>query len=128
MVKPGTGNDNSGMARTLKAQLGQRIKELRKRRGLTQEQLAEAADRSVKAISNIEGGRGGAPIETLYILSEQLGVELKDLFEGVTLRRRGDAARAQLETRLIDTARNLDKDRLAIAIRQLEALLPGQRE
>ena len=127
MVNPSTGNDNSGMGSKLRSLLGQRIRGIRKQRGLSQEQFAELAGRSVKTISNIEGGRAGAPIETLYRISEMLGVELKDLFDGVTLKRI-NRARAELLLRLVDTAHQLDDDHLRIAVHQLEALVRPKRQ
>jgi Predicted transcriptional regulators len=53
---------------------GARLKELRRRRGLTQEALAEAAGLSVQCIKKIEGG-GTARMETYRQIAKVLGVQ-----------------------------------------------------
>lgn len=65
----------------IKVLFGRRIKELRKNRGLSQEELAERADMSSKYISRIEMGQSFPSIETLAKLANALNVELKDFFE-----------------------------------------------
>jgi transcriptional regulator with XRE-family HTH domain len=63
----------------LRGQLGTRLKQLRKARRLTQEQLAERAGLSYKFIGEIERGRGNPTLTTLAALGEALGVPLIDL-------------------------------------------------
>ena len=60
---------------------GKRIKELRKKSGLTQEQLSEKLGLFQKQIGNIETGTCFTTINNLEKLSEQFGVEIKDLFD-----------------------------------------------
>ena len=60
---------------------GKRIKELRKKCGLTQEQLSEKLGLFQKQIGNIETGTCFTTINNLEKLSEQFGVEIKDLFD-----------------------------------------------
>ena len=111
------------MDRRLQRLFGRRLRDLRKRRGFTQESFAEATNRSVKTISNIERGQGGASLDTLEAFAKRLGVDIKDLFEGVSLRRHGDPHRPQLEARIVDIIHELDRERLEIAGAQVEALL-----
>jgi transcriptional regulator with XRE-family HTH domain len=61
--------------------LGARIRELRKRRGLTQEQLAEKLGVDQKHMSKIELGKSYPSLDRLILISESLGVSLPDLFE-----------------------------------------------
>lgn len=61
--------------------LGARIKELRKQKGLTQEQLAEHVDLAARYISLIEVGRSSPSLETIDSIAATLGVELKELFD-----------------------------------------------
>lgn len=103
--------------------LGQRIRSLRRLRGLTQAELADLTKKTARTISNLEGGRAGAPIETLQSIADKLNVELRDLFEGVTPRRRKNDDRVEAENRIIDFIRRLDDERLKIAAVQIEALL-----
>ncbi len=56
------------------------IKELRVAKGLSQEQLAEAAKVSVRTIQRLEAGQDGS-IETLNLVAGALGVSVRDLFE-----------------------------------------------
>ncbi len=52
--------------------IGKRIKNVRKARGMTQEQLAERCGCTSTHISNIENGKIGISIELLYVLSRVL--------------------------------------------------------
>ena len=61
--------------------LGARIKELRKDRGLTQEQLAERVSLATRYISMIEVGRNAPSLEAIEMIAQSLGVELKALFD-----------------------------------------------
>ncbi len=67
--------------RTTKELLGARIKELRKRRGLTQDQLAEQVDLATRYISLIEVGRSAPSLETIDNIARVLEVELKVMFD-----------------------------------------------
>jgi transcriptional regulator with XRE-family HTH domain len=67
--------------KTTRELLGARIKELRKARGLSQEQLAEQIDVDPKFISRIEVGKNAPSLETMENISRVLNMEIKDLFE-----------------------------------------------
>lgn len=59
--------------------LSERIAELRRERGLTQEQLGQPLGVSAQAVSKWE--KGGAPdVELLPALADQLGVTVDALF------------------------------------------------
>lgn len=59
--------------------IGQKIKELRIKRGLTQEELAERTKLSVRTIQRIESGEVDPRTYTLTLLAEALDVELETL-------------------------------------------------
>ena len=65
----------------IKKQLGKRIAELRREKGLTQESLAEKADYSVEFISFVERGINSPSIEGCERIANALNVRLKDLFD-----------------------------------------------
>ena len=65
----------------IKKQLGKRIAELRKAKGLTQEGLAEKADYSVEFISFVERGINAPSVEGCQRLATALMVKVKDLFD-----------------------------------------------
>lgn len=61
--------------------LGARIKELRRKRGISQEQLADLVDVDPKFISFIECGRSAPSLETIENTARALNIEIKELFE-----------------------------------------------
>lgn len=65
----------------LKTKFGKRLRILRQRKGMTQEQLAEAADISVDFLSLVERGVNAPSFATLERIANALGVSEKELFE-----------------------------------------------
>jgi transcriptional regulator with XRE-family HTH domain len=61
--------------------LGQRIRELRKAKGFSQDQLSEKIGIDPKHLSRIELGKSFPYMETLEAVAKSLDVEIKDLFE-----------------------------------------------
>jgi len=70
--------------------LGERIRELRKAKGYTQEQLAELVGVEPRHISRVEGGYSSPSIDRLARVSEVLGVPIKDLFDFMHLNESGE--------------------------------------
>lgn len=64
----------------LKQELGEKIKRIRKNRGLTQEQLAELIDISSRNLSNIELGQNFPKAETLEKILKSLNITTEELF------------------------------------------------
>ena len=64
----------------LRVQFGRRLRQLRRQKDLTQEQLADAAGISVDMLSNIERGVNAPSFETLAKLAATLGMEVEALF------------------------------------------------
>lgn len=60
--------------------LGQRISEIRKIKGITQEQLAEKADLTVSYISKIEGAKKNPTVAVVNKIAQGLGVDIYQLF------------------------------------------------
>lgn len=56
-----------------------RLKELREKAGLTQEELGVKIGKSKTAISNIESGKNGARMSTLDAIAKVLKVEIQDI-------------------------------------------------
>lgn len=63
-----------------KKKLGLKIKELRKRKGLTQEGLAELIQMEQNSISVMESGRNFPTLGTLEKIAQVLDVNLSDFF------------------------------------------------
>ena len=60
--------------------VGQRIKELRSRRGIAQTELAKMIELSQTNLSNIERGRTGVTLQNLFKIQEVLGCRMADFF------------------------------------------------
>ena len=59
--------------------IGEKIKQYRKLKGLTQEELAKNSGLSTMSIRRYESGERIAPQETLLKIAKALGVHLRDL-------------------------------------------------
>jgi transcriptional regulator with XRE-family HTH domain len=106
---------------SFKQRVGHRIKLARRRRGLSQEELAERVDRSTEAISSIERGRTLPNFVTLERLARALDVPTRDFFDiGPEV---GDnPKRSRLLVELVEAARSLGDADLELALEQLQAL------
>jgi transcriptional regulator with XRE-family HTH domain len=64
----------------LKIRFGRHLAEYRKRRRLTQDELASAAQVSIDTVKRLETGRLGASFDVVVRLADALGVDAADLF------------------------------------------------
>ncbi len=64
----------------IKKELGEKIKRVRKARGITQEQLAEMINISPRSLSNIEVGGCFVKSETLEKIIDALNITTEELF------------------------------------------------
>lgn len=71
---------------------GQRVKQARLDRGLTQDELAESSGVSQAAISHLERSNGDPKIGTMRALADALGVTLDELVPSPTPTPGEDAA------------------------------------
>jgi len=62
---------------------GKHVAEVRKSKGITQQQLAEDVGMSVVAIAYIETGKRWARLGTLNKIAKRLRVDISELFRGV---------------------------------------------
>lgn len=67
------------ISKGIRAQVGQRLKELRDSYRITQEQLAERAGRSYKFIGEIERGKANPSLDVIYDLAKALNIEPYEL-------------------------------------------------
>jgi transcriptional regulator with XRE-family HTH domain len=70
------------MSNTLSKKLGQRIEDLRRKQGITQEELAERAKLHRAYFWDIENGRN-VTINTAQKIAKALKVSLSELFKGL---------------------------------------------
>jgi len=67
------------MMDNMRKKLGERIRELRKAAGFTQEELGERAELSYKYIGEVERGKVNASIYTFYMITQALGFPFSEL-------------------------------------------------
>ena len=65
----------------LRKKFGKRLQTLRRQAGLTQEQLAEAAEVSVDFLSLVERGVNAPSFDNLEKLAKAFGVSVRELFD-----------------------------------------------
>ena len=107
--------------------IGARVRTLRKRRGLTQVELAGRIGRSVEALSVLERGRSTPTLPVLGRLSEELAVPLRDFFAPAGLDGQGPQAAAAF-TALVDSARRLPPGDLGLSARIVAVIAEERAE
>ncbi len=96
------------VTKDLKIRLGQRVKFFRKKRSLSQEQLAEMINMETKSLSRIESGHNYPMYENLVLISSALEIEPWQLY-------------------FTDETKNLDvmKDEIISALEKDETKIPA---
>lgn len=107
------------MKKPIRKQLGARIKEIRKARGLSQEDLAERVGIEAKHLSRIEVGGSYPSLDRLAKLAKALNVEMKDFFEFAHESRNSSELREVLNSLMKEAT----EEQLKIAIKVLRAIL-----
>src|ERR1700733_2184453 len=80
-IAPSPGHHPRMAIDELHREFGQRLKALRKRQDLTQEDLARKAGLSVETISNLERGALTTRLSTIKIIADELGVKILALLD-----------------------------------------------
>ena len=71
-----------GMGSLIRVKLAKRIRELRKKRGLTQEKTAETAGLKYKYFQRVEGKKPpNMRVETIEKIAKALKIQIADLFK-----------------------------------------------
>jgi transcriptional regulator with XRE-family HTH domain len=90
--------------------MGMRIKELRKKRGLTGEQLADMVGITKGYVSEIETGKKTPGAGLVLRLADALKAEVFELYDGTLTEQKAAALRAHMEV----MSQLDDQDRMAI--------------
>jgi transcriptional regulator with XRE-family HTH domain len=69
----------------LGAQFGRQIRTIRRSKGLTQREVADAVDLERTHLSRIEQGTFNPQLDTIVLLAQGLRVSLSELFEGIEI-------------------------------------------
>jgi transcriptional regulator with XRE-family HTH domain len=111
---------------SLQLRFAARVKEIRRQRGLTQQQLAELIERSTNAVSALERGESLPTFATLERLAEALKVPVREFFDADPLHL--DPKREALLTGLRMSASSLNLDDLALAAAILDIMAKRDSE
>ena len=103
--------------------LGARIREIRKARGLTQEQLAEKVDVEQKHISRLEVGKNYPTIERLEKIADALQVPMVAFFDSTYLESTSERAKI-----LEDLIKELDDGSQKIAYKIIKGVINSLKE
>lgn len=102
----------------IKQLLGRKLKEYRKKRNLTQAQLAESVNVDDKHISCIESGKNFPSPDLIERLATSLNIEPKDLFEFYYLQDTPD-----LKSDIISMLDKLNQEELSLAHKYIRTFL-----
>lgn len=102
----------------IKKMIGARIAEIRHKKGMTQDQLAERMEISPKYLSSIERGKENPTLNTLINLARCLNVDLGVIFSFPQIE--DPAKRKTLIASLLNKA---DDDQLKLALKVLSSII-----
>jgi transcriptional regulator with XRE-family HTH domain len=100
-----------------KTEFGQRVRALRRQKGLSIEALATEAELNDKFLGSVERGQQAATIETIAKIAGALGVDLHELFV------RQDQSVEELRTRASALLAEAEDEQLLRVVAVLEAML-----
>jgi len=104
------------------AKIGMFIKDLRKEKGLTQEQLAEQLNVSRRTVSRWETGSNLPDLDLLIQLADSCGVELRELLDG---ERKEDIMDKELEKTVLKVAAYSSEDKRKVTQRMHALFVVG---
>ena len=107
--------------------LGNRIRELRKIKGVSQLELAYDMDMSMNTISGIELGKISPKIETLRKIAEKLNVSMSELFEFSKILPQDKITRKKIEE-IANKLKPHDKEFLELVDKAIDILLKADRK
>jgi transcriptional regulator with XRE-family HTH domain len=67
----------------LQQRIGQRIRQLREKRGLSQEEFADECELHRTYIGSVERGERNLTINSLHTIAKTLGITLSELLKGI---------------------------------------------
>jgi transcriptional regulator with XRE-family HTH domain len=120
-------SDGHCAAMSLQQRFAARVKEIRRQRGLTQQQLAERIERSTNAVSALERGVSLPTFATLERLAEVLKVPVREFFDADVVETDHKREALIMALKMSARALNLDDLALAVAILDLMAKRDGDR-
>ena len=102
--------------------LGERIRELRKARGMTQEELADTLGVTQALIASYETARRSIPLRKLVVLADALGISIEEVVGRSPARRQKRGPTSKIEERLL-AIEKLPRSEQQFVIRMLDNAL-----
>ena len=102
----------------LKEMIGSRIREIRNKKGITQDQLAERVGISSKYLSSIERGKENPTLSTILKLAQSLDVMPAEFFTHLEIE---DPAKRK--SMIIEMLNDVDADQLKLVYRLLTVMI-----
>ena len=106
-----------GVMKSTQQMLGERIKELRKAKGLSQNSLSEKVDIETKHLSRIEVGKSYPSLDTLQRIAKALEADLKDFFDFTP-----EMTREQCLKRISTLLKNASSSELSLILRLIKTI------
>ena len=105
----------------IRQDLGARIRQLRKERKQSQDELAHEANVAKNTISDVERGETWPNIETLQAIAGGLGTTVRDLFVIVSALKNASPERSECVREIVELALTIPEDDLKIYLEALRA-------
>ncbi len=102
--------------------IGEFLRELRKGKGLTQEQLAEQFNISRRSVSRWETGSNLPDLDILIEMADYYGVELKEIFNG---ERKSEKMNEELKETVLKVAEFSNEDKRKLTERMNKLFIAG---
>lgn len=102
--------------------IGSFIKELRKEKGLTQEQLAEQLNVSRRTVSRWETGSNMPDLDVLIEMADYYEIELRELLDG---ERKSEKMNKELEETVLKVVEYSNEDKLKVTKRMHKLFIVG---
>ena len=102
--------------------LGRRIAQLRKQKGMSQEDFADVSGKMINTISNIERGLSDPKVTTLMSISKALGISIDELFSETKQVQPTEELPSNIAT-ILQILKKQDDKTLKVIQKQIEALL-----
>lgn len=102
--------------------LGKRIAQLRKQKGMSQEDFADVSGKMINTISNIERGLSDPKVTTLMSISKALGISIDELFSENKQAQTTEELPKNIST-ILQILKKQDDKTLKVIQKQIEALL-----
>jgi len=102
----------------IRQMLGSRIKDIRTKKGMSQEKLSEKMGINPKYLSSIERGKGNPPLNTFIKLAQSLEVDIGEIFNFIQVE--DSSKRKSLIKSLLKEA---DSEQLKLALKILSAII-----